>query len=196
MNLHIAEIWRRLNGLLLIGEIDSYDGTRAVVKAGEIKTAPLPWLAHATPNRTTWSPYPAGTQVMVICPHGDTAQGVILGSLYHDETEPDEQGAGVEALEWSDGGFAKYDHENGTATLSATSSVVIDTPELLLGADDADDPVMRKSDGQKIVDSVNSAILQIHNALTSANGGDFFAYTIPQSPEADDATGSDVVSSK
>lgn len=72
-----------IGDLIRFGMIETVDldaGT-ATVMAGDVLSPPLPWTECAGAFRT-WLPPSAGEQVMLLCPEGDIAGGVILRGLY------------------------------------------------------------------------------------------------------------------
>jgi len=82
----LREAERRIANLVLLGTIEQVviDGpaeARATVRSGELLTAPLRWMCGRMGNRRDWNPPKYGEQVLLICPDGDPAQGVIAGSL-------------------------------------------------------------------------------------------------------------------
>lgn len=80
----LTDIERRLHNLLMVGTVSAVDPVNALcrVQAGKNLTAWLAWLTQrAGPDRTWWAPE-VGEQVLVLSPSGETAQGVVMPSLY------------------------------------------------------------------------------------------------------------------
>jgi phage baseplate assembly protein gpV len=79
-----AEADRRLANIAMLGVVISVDAgaARASVKVGDLTLPPLPVAQlRAGGLGFWWMPTP-GEQVLVICPSGDMAQGVIAGSVF------------------------------------------------------------------------------------------------------------------
>jgi len=73
----------QLGDLLRIGTVESVDlgSATAVFRGGDVLSPPLPWMEWAGSFRT-WTPPSAGEQVILLCPEGDIAGGVILRGIY------------------------------------------------------------------------------------------------------------------
>lgn len=71
-----------LGDLLRFGTVETVDlaAATATVACGEVISPPLHWLQVAGEFRL-WSPPSIGEQVLLICPEGDIAGGVILRGL-------------------------------------------------------------------------------------------------------------------
>lgn len=71
-----------LGDLLRFGTVATVDlaAATATVACGDVVSPPLHWLQWAGEFRL-WSPPSAGEQVLLICPEGDIAGGVILRGL-------------------------------------------------------------------------------------------------------------------
>ena len=72
-----------IGDLLRFGAIASVDlaAATATVQAGDVLSPALPWLEWAGTFRT-WSPPSPDEQVLLLCPEGDIAGGVILRGLF------------------------------------------------------------------------------------------------------------------
>jgi phage baseplate assembly protein gpV len=76
---------RRLQSIVRIGVVTAVDATAARARVhlgGDTESAWLPWLAERAATISVWAPVEVGEQVVVLAPGGDTAQGVIVGSLF------------------------------------------------------------------------------------------------------------------
>lgn len=71
-----------LGDLLRFGTVETVDlaAATATVACGEVVSPPLHWLQFAGEFRL-WSPPSKGEQVLLLCPEGDIAGGVILRGL-------------------------------------------------------------------------------------------------------------------
>lgn len=79
-----AETERRLANAVRYAKITAVDpgaGRARVTFGGETESAWLPFAAGRAGSARIWAPPSVGEQVIVVCPGGDTAQGVIAGSL-------------------------------------------------------------------------------------------------------------------
>ena len=76
---------RRLAGVVRFGRVTAVDPAAArarVFLGGEAESTWLPWLAERASKISVWAPVAVGEQVVVVSPSGDTAQGVIAGSVF------------------------------------------------------------------------------------------------------------------
>lgn len=107
---------RRLHSIVRIGtvtEVDPSTGRARVSLGGEAVTNWIPFTAVRAGGLNSWQPVTAGEQVVVISPGGDTAQGIIVGSLHSSATPAPS----------SDGGEFRF--EIGGSTLSITSDAIL-----------------------------------------------------------------------
>lgn len=75
---------RRLHGLVRIGTVTAVDPAAArarVILGGDAVSGWIPFTAIRAGGLNAWAPVTVGEQVVVVSPGGDTAQGVIVGSL-------------------------------------------------------------------------------------------------------------------
>lgn len=72
-----------LGDLIRLGTIASVDlaAATATVAIGSVETPPLPWAEWAGDFRS-WRPPVEGEQVLVLCPEGDIAGGIIQRGLF------------------------------------------------------------------------------------------------------------------
>lgn len=140
MNRPTAELERRLSGLLAIGSVtalklDAPAAPRARVRLDGQVSAWLPWLASRAGADRVWSAPAVGEQVLVACPGGDPATGVILGALFcQDHPAPADAGT-VTRLVFDDGCTLDYDRETrelkavlpagGTARIEADGGITL-----------------------------------------------------------------------
>lgn len=73
----------KIGDMIRLGRIASIDlaSGLAVVHCGDIESPPCPWTELAGAFRT-WCPPSEGEQVLLVCPEGDIAGGVILRGLF------------------------------------------------------------------------------------------------------------------
>lgn len=85
MNWGVSDLDRRFHAGLRIGTVTAVDATAAAARVslgGETETDWLPWLAERAGTIGAWAPVSVGEQVLVASIGGDTAQGIIVGSLF------------------------------------------------------------------------------------------------------------------
>lgn len=76
---------RSVAGLIRAATVTAVDpatGRAKVTFGGETDSTWLPWVSPGAGTVKIWSPLAVGEQVLVASPGGDTAQGVIVGSLF------------------------------------------------------------------------------------------------------------------
>jgi len=80
----VAETDRRLANLVRIGRVSSVDpgNATAVVSLGDLETPSLPVSQLRAGALQFWWMPTAGEQVLIACPSGDIAQGVIVCSIF------------------------------------------------------------------------------------------------------------------
>lgn len=141
----------------VVAELDekNADGPRATVDLGDVVTDWLPWFTpRAGADRTWWAPEP-GEQVMVLSPSGELSQGTILPAINSTVNPANGDRRTLQRETYADGTVVQYDRaahqllvdasaSNGavvvnvgagqvtvncaTATVRASSSVTLDTP--------------------------------------------------------------------
>lgn len=134
-----AELARRLDNLIRLGTVAEVDHAvaRCRVQAGRLLTDWLPWMAPRAGDTLEWHPPTIGEQVVILCPSGEPAAGVVLTGLYttaHDQpgTSPNEH-----LTVYPDGATIVYNHATGalnvagirTATVEASEHVTVDCPD-------------------------------------------------------------------
>ncbi len=140
----IAELFRLISNLIRIGTVSAVDlasqPARARVASGDLETNWLPWLELRAGTTTTWNPPTVGEQVVLLCPDGDPAGGVVLAGL-NSEAIPAPSGSAAEHVtRYPDGARIVYDHEAGkltaegikTAMIQASESATVKCPEITL----------------------------------------------------------------
>lgn len=93
----------------IVAEIDLATA-RVTVAIGDLMTGPLPWQAVRAGAVKVWAPPSIGEQVLVICPEGDIAAGVVLPGFFCEaNAAPTEQD--LFWIEFEDGSKVTFDHE-------------------------------------------------------------------------------------
>ncbi|MGS4948067.1 phage baseplate assembly protein V [Meridianimarinicoccus sp. RP-17] len=101
MNWGVSDLDRRFHSGLRIGTVTAVDATAAAARVtlgGETETDWLPWLAERAGIVGAWSPVSIGEQVLVASIGGDTAQGIIVGSLYSGANPAPSQDGGTRKI--------------------------------------------------------------------------------------------------
>lgn len=142
------------DGLIRLGAIVSVDlaAARCIVRIDdEAETPPLRWIESAMGATRTWSPPSAGEQVVVLCPAGEIAAGIVLRGL-PSTAKPAPGNSLRELIEFSDGAAIAYDpvaHKldailpaGGTVALVADGGIAITGDIALTGKLTASDDVL------------------------------------------------------
>lgn len=134
-----ADLARRLDNLIRLGTVAAVDHAQALcrVRTGGLLTTWLPWFARRAGNTRTWCPPTVGEQVMVICPSGEVASGLVLTGLYTTAHDAPSHSADEHVIDFPDGARICYDHAASnltvtgikTATVQASEHVTVDCPE-------------------------------------------------------------------
>ena len=81
----IPDAERLFGDLIRLGVVAEVDlaAARCVVRVtDDLVTGPLPWLAARAGAVSSWSPPSVGEQVVLLCPEGDIAAGVVLPGVF------------------------------------------------------------------------------------------------------------------
>ena len=116
----------QLMKLVQIGTVRSTTGGSAVVDFGGADSAELAAGAQRMGGVKVWAPLAAGEQVLVLCPGGDPALGVIVCSLPSESNAaPSDDPAGYRA-EFPDG--TVVEHAGGVTTIECSGKVLVNAP--------------------------------------------------------------------
>lgn len=150
-----AETERQLANVVMLGTIAELDeaAARVRVNVDGLVTDWIPFTAaRAGAGVREWSAPEPGEQVVVVCPYGDPAQGVVLGSVYQDAHAAPAAVKTTHRTEYADGAFVEYDraahamkvdvpaggkielHIGGTVLLLEDGKATLTTPELVVDA--------------------------------------------------------------
>lgn len=91
---------------------------------GEVESPALRWLAPRAGALRIWSPPAMGEQVLVICPEGDLAQGVVLGGLWWDD-HPAPASADLLLALFGDDGRFEYDPAAHACTIDLPAGATL-----------------------------------------------------------------------
>jgi len=135
----LADILRRLDNLVRPGTIAAvdHDAARCRVQAGGLLTTWLPWLTLRAGNTRSWTPPTAGEQVLLLCPSGELAAGLVLCGIYTTAHPQPSNSADEHVTEYPDGARITYNHATSalsatgikTALVEASEHVTVDCPE-------------------------------------------------------------------
>ncbi len=135
----LADLSRRLESLIRLGTIAEVDLTapRVRVDTGGLTTHWLPWLECRAGTTRTWNPPTVGEQVVLLCPSGEPATGIVLGALNSDDIPAPDSSADTHVTLYPDGARIRYNHASGaleatgikTALVQASQKVTVDVPE-------------------------------------------------------------------
>lgn len=140
----IAELFRLISNLIRIGTVFAVDLTsrpaRVRVASGDLESNWLPWLELRAGTTTTWNPPTIGEQVVLLCPDGDPAAGVVLAGLNSDAIPAPSTSATEHVTRYPDGARIVYEHQAGrltaegikTAQLDVSESTTVKCPEITL----------------------------------------------------------------
>lgn len=108
----IADLERRVSGMVLIGTISSLDEAkgRYRMKSGDLETDWLPMASPRSGSTKTYSHFSEGEQVIMMSPSGDMSQGIIVSSVSTEETQASDK-ANIHKTVYPDGTTVEYDHE-------------------------------------------------------------------------------------
>ena len=116
--------------MILFGTVRSVAPTKATVRialgpgADAPVLGPMPWItAAAGPHVKDWRPPEIGEQAVVLCPGGETDQGVAIVGIYSERVPPPSTDPNVTMQSFDDGAEISYDRKNHVlrATLPANT---------------------------------------------------------------------------
>ncbi|WP_348635827.1 phage baseplate assembly protein V [Cupriavidus sp. AcVe19-1a] len=135
-----TELARLIENLIRLGTIAEVDfGTppRVRIATGGITTAWLPWVERRAGATRTWNPPTVGEQVIMFCPSGDVANGIVVAGIPSAAHDVPSHSADETVTLYSDGATTRYNHVSGaleikgvqTVLLQAGQTVVVDCPD-------------------------------------------------------------------
>lgn len=122
----MAELERRLANAVRIGTITAVDPSapRArVTFGGESQSGWIPFSVARAGAAVVWAPPVEGEQVLVASPGGDTAQAVIMGSLYSNAGRPGSDDGSVYRVDLPNGVVIEID--GGEVRITAPNNVIV-----------------------------------------------------------------------
>ncbi|WP_175773531.1 phage baseplate assembly protein V [Paraburkholderia phenazinium] len=100
------------------------------VSSGGLETNWLPFISARAGTTREWNPPTKGEQVVLFCPMGDPAQGVVLCGLNSDDAPAPSNSPDTHTRAYPDGAIVDYNHaaHSLTANLPAGATVLIVAP--------------------------------------------------------------------
>lgn len=134
-----ADLARRLDNLIRLGTIAAVDHARALCRviSGGLLTDWLPWADRRAGTTRTWNPPTVGEQVLLLCPSGEPAAGIVITGVYTTAHDQPSASADEHVTDYPDGARIAYNHTSGgltvtgikTARVEACEHVTVDCPE-------------------------------------------------------------------
>lgn len=122
-NRTLAELERTRANLIQVGVVAEADYAKARVRVlmGGLTSAWLPWTAARAGGDRTWAALEVGEQVLVACPDGDPASGVVIGAIYQAAHGAPADNADLNRTVYSDGAVVEYDRAAHAMTVTLPS---------------------------------------------------------------------------
>lgn len=122
-----ADLARRLDNLIRLGTIAAVDHARALcrVRSGGLLTDWLPWAERRAGTTRTWNPPTVGEQVLLLCPSGEPAAGIVLTGIYTDTHDQPSASADEHVTHYPDGARIAYNHATGALTVTGIQTLTI-----------------------------------------------------------------------
>lgn len=156
---------RRFHSMLRIGTVVEVSGDRAMAKVslgGEAVSTWLPWITRAG-TISTWSPVAVNEQVLVGSVSGDTAQGIILGSLFSSNNSPASVDLGERRIELGNAAFS-MESDRIVLSVGSTSITIVD------GEITLDSPGKITSKGGASTVTIDSGAVGLDSAKVTSTG--------------------------
>ncbi|WP_018609435.1 phage baseplate assembly protein V [Uliginosibacterium gangwonense] len=143
-NAEFSDLLRRFENLIRTGSVFAVQHAnpprvrvRSGAGASALETTWLPWVELRGGTTRTWNPPTKGEQVIVLCPSGDPALGVVIPALNSDGIPPPDDSPSTHVTEYPDGARVSYDHAAGhldisgikTLSIIASQKALFDVPE-------------------------------------------------------------------
>lgn len=109
----LTDAERRLGNMVIMGTVAELDAARARVRvtSGDNTSTWLPFATARSGQDRSWHAPEPGEQVVVVCPSGDSNQGVVVGSVYRDAHPAPADSEEISRTIFKDGAVLEYDRE-------------------------------------------------------------------------------------
>lgn len=128
----ISDLLRLLLNLVRKGTVLAvdHDAELCRVECGDLQTNWIHWLSLAAGETRDWNPPTVGEQVLVLCPGGEMADGVVLRGISSDDNPAPSHKPSTHTRTYPDGARIEYDHEAHAlvATLPGGATVLLEAP--------------------------------------------------------------------
>lgn len=129
----IAEILRLLSNLIRIGTVFAVDlsarPAKVRVSTGGLQTDWLQWRETRAGSTTTWNPPTTGEQVIILCPGGDPAAGIVLAGLNSDAIPAPSDSPDEHVTVYPDGARIAYNHSAGALTATGITTLTAEVAD-------------------------------------------------------------------
>ncbi|WP_343560411.1 phage baseplate assembly protein V [Kiloniella sp. b19] len=133
----LSELARRLENLITIGVVVEADYSAAKVKVNiqGRKSAWLSWLTTSAGNDREWDAPDIGEQVLVLSPSGNPANGIVLASLFSNQSPAPADSADIWRKTFADGMVMEHDRAKKITRFNAMDSegtMILEAKNLIL----------------------------------------------------------------
>ncbi|MGS1108913.1 phage baseplate assembly protein V [Achromobacter anxifer] len=129
----IAEILRLLSNLIRIGTVFAVDlsvrPAKVRVSTGGLQTDWLQWREARAGTTTTWNPPTTGEQVIILCPGGDPAAGIVLAGLNSEAIPAPSDSPDEHVTVYPDGARIAYNHSAGALTATGITTLMAEVSD-------------------------------------------------------------------
>lgn len=124
-----AELARLIENLLRLGvvaDVQLGKPPRVRVQTGGITTTWLPWAERRAGRTRTWNPPTKGEQVLLFCPSGDLANGIVLTGIPSDAIDVPSHNADETVTLYPDDAQTRYNHASGELAITGVKTVLVE----------------------------------------------------------------------
>lgn len=129
----ISEILRLLSNLIRIGTVFAVDlsvrPAKVRVSTGGLQTDWLQWREARAGSTTTWNPPTTGEQVIILCPGGDPAAGIVLAGLNSEAIPAPSDSQDEHVTVYPDGARIAYNHSAGALTATGITTLMAEVSD-------------------------------------------------------------------
>ncbi|MGX9694902.1 phage baseplate assembly protein V [Achromobacter anxifer] len=129
----ISEILRLLSNLIRIGTVFAVDlsvrPAKVRVSTGGLQTDWLQWREARAGTTATWNPPTTGEQVIILCPGGDPAAGIVLAGLNSEAVPAPSDSPDEHVTVYPDGARISYNHSAGALTATGITTLMAEVSD-------------------------------------------------------------------